>query len=121
MKAAEEAGTSARVVMYRGNIVGEWYFGGESHLIESMSATKSVVSMAIGMLIDEGKIPSVDTPVSTWFPEWKEGLKGQVTLRHLLSHTSGLAAQRTDMRLYEAKNFVRYALSHYEQMKKASV
>ncbi|QDE81626.1 serine hydrolase domain-containing protein [Myxococcus xanthus] len=110
LKAAEEAGTSALVLMYRGDLVGEWHFGGESHRTESMSATKSVVAMAIGMLIDEGRIPSVDTPISTWFPEWKDGIKSQVTLRHILNHTSGLAAERSGMGIYDARDFVRYAL-----------
>ncbi|MCE9673212.1 beta-lactamase family protein [Myxococcus stipitatus] len=110
VKAAEEASSSGLVLLRRGKLVGEWYFGGESERIEAMSATKGVVALAIGLLIDDGKIPSVDTPVSHFFPEWKEGLKAQVTLRHLLSHTSGLAARRTAGEIYEAKDYVRLAL-----------
>ncbi|MCP3057737.1 beta-lactamase family protein [Myxococcus sp. K38C18041901] len=110
VKAAEETGSAALVVMHQDRLVGEWYFGGDSHLIESMSATKSVVSMAIGMLLEEGKIASIDLPVSTWFPEWKDGRKGQVTLRHLLSHTSGLDTGSSSTRLYDAKDLVRHAL-----------
>lgn len=110
LKAAEKSGSAGLVLLRHGKLVGEWYFGGETHRIESMSATKGMVSLAIGLLIDEGKIPSVDTPVSAFFPEWKEGLKGKVTVKHLLSHTSGLAAKRTAFDIYESKDFVRYAL-----------
>jgi CubicO group peptidase (beta-lactamase class C family) len=59
-------------------------------VVELMSVTKGIVSLAIGALIDDGKLAGVDAPLSTWFPEWKTGLKAKVTLRHLLSHTSGL-------------------------------
>ena len=113
VKAAEESGSSALVVLRHGKLVGEWYFGGETQRIESMSATKGVVALAIGLLIDEGRIPSVDAPVSTFFPEWKDGLKGKVTLRHLLSHTSGLAANASAMDIYESRDFVRYALDSH--------
>src|SRR5437763_1513601 len=33
------------------------------------SITKSVVSLAIGLLLDDKKIASLDSPLSTWFPE----------------------------------------------------
>ncbi|NTX34140.1 serine hydrolase [Myxococcus sp. CA033] len=110
LKAAEKSGSAGLVLLRHGKLVGEWYFGGETHRIEAMSATKGMVALAIGLLIDEGKIPSVDTPVSTFFPEWKDGLKGKVTLKHLLNHTSGLASNRTAFDIYESKDFVRYAL-----------
>lgn len=60
--------------------------------IETMSATKSILNLVVGKLVDEGRIPSVDAPVSTWFPAWAEGEKAEVTVRHLLEHSSGLAA-----------------------------
>ncbi|NOK38443.1 serine hydrolase [Corallococcus exercitus] len=110
LKAAEESGTSGLVLLRHGRLVGEWYFGGDTRRIETMSATKGVVALAIGLLIDEGRIASADAPVSTFFPEWKQGRKAQVTLRHLLNHTSGLEAQRTAMDIYRSPDFVRYAL-----------
>lgn len=110
LKQAEDSGSSALVLLRHGKLVGEWYFGGETQRIEAMSATKAVVALAIGLLIDDGRIPSADTPVSTFFPEWKDGLAAKVTLRHLLSHTSGLAANRTTQDIHQSKDFVRYAL-----------
>lgn len=110
LKAAEETGTSGLVLLRHGRLVGEWYFGGDTRRIETMSATKGIVSLAIGLLIDDGKIASADVPVSTFFPEWAQGLKARVTLRHLLNHTSGLAANRTAMDIYQSPDYVRYAL-----------
>jgi len=63
---------------------------GDEVPFETMSITKSVVNLAIGILIDQGKIPSVDTPICTYFPEWDVEGKRDVTIRHILSHTSGL-------------------------------
>ncbi len=87
---AERTETDALIVIKDGRTAVERYFGGEVGPIETMSVTKSVVSLAVGMLLDEGKIDSLDAPLSTWFPEWSEGEKAAVTLRHVLTHTSGL-------------------------------
>lgn len=58
--------------------------------VHLMSATKSVVSLAIMLLLDDGKLASVDEPVSNIFAEWKQGRKRDITVRMLLDHTSGL-------------------------------
>lgn len=39
--------------------------------IEAMSATKSVVSIAMGILLDKKFIDSLDQPVHTIYPEWE--------------------------------------------------
>ena len=81
-------------------------------LIESMSVTKSVVALAIGKLLTEGKLSSVDQPVSDFYPEWKQGLKRKITIRHLLSHTSGLQnVPHTREEIYPAPDFVQLALA----------
>ena len=41
-----------------GALVGEWYFGRPRGPIEAMSATKSVVNLAIGRLIHTGILPA---------------------------------------------------------------
>lgn len=58
--------------------------------IQLMSATKSVVALAIGLLLDDGKLASIDEPVSTVYPEWAQGRKRDITVRMLMDHTSGL-------------------------------
>jgi CubicO group peptidase (beta-lactamase class C family) len=58
------------------------------------SMTKPITATAVLMMQDEGKL-SVDDPVEKHLPEFK-GLKGadgkpvQVTIHHLLTHTSGM-------------------------------
>ena len=88
---AESSGTDALLVLVDGKTVIERYFDRPRAPIETMSVTKSVVALAIAMLVEEGKIASLDAPLSTWFPTWKSGRKAEVTLRHVLTHTSGIA------------------------------
>src|SRR2546426_4385013 len=59
------------------------------------SMTKPVTATAIMMLQDEGKL-SVEDPVAKYIPELgqlktKDGQPANVTLRHLLTHTSGMS------------------------------
>src|SRR2546427_196271 len=56
--------------------------------VHLMSATKSVVALAIVLLLDEEKLASLDEPVSNIFAEWKQGRKRDITVRMLLDHTS---------------------------------
>jgi CubicO group peptidase (beta-lactamase class C family) len=70
------------------------------------SMTKPVTSMAIMMLVDEGKL-TLDDEVAKFLPKWKSPLvissfnkadgsvqtrpaKRPITIRHLLTHTSGI-------------------------------
>ena len=59
------------------------------------SMTKPVTASAILMLQDEGKL-SVDDPVAKYIPQLAalktaDGKPGNLTLRHLLTHTSGMS------------------------------
>lgn len=110
LKEAEESHSSGLVLLRHGKLVGQWYFGGKSRRIEAMSATKSVVSLAVGLLLDEGKLASIDEPVATFFPEWRQTPKARITVRHLLNHTSGLYTRRTTEAIYASQDFVRFAL-----------
>ncbi len=87
---AEQKDTHALILIVRGRTVVERYFGHKPGPIPTKSVTKSVVSLAIGMLLNDGRIESLDTPLSTWFSDWSAGAKAKVTLRHLLTHRSGL-------------------------------
>lgn len=54
------------------------------------SLTKIMATTTAMMkLVDEGKI-RLDDKVSAYFPEFNTGLKRDITIRHLLLHTSGL-------------------------------
>ncbi len=87
---AERRDTDAILILKDGKVVCERYFGRKPDPCYLMSVTKAFAAIAVAMLLDEGKIPSLDAPLSTWFPEWAEGDKAKVTLRHVLTHTSGI-------------------------------
>jgi CubicO group peptidase (beta-lactamase class C family) len=64
------------------------------------SMTKPVTATAVLMMQEEGKL-SVDDPVAKHLPEFKDlktadGKPVQVTIRHLLTHTSGLGEITAD-------------------------
>jgi len=58
------------------------------------SLTKPIVSAATLALLDQGKL-GLDDPVSKWIPEFRPRLSDArepaITIRHLLTHTSGLS------------------------------
>jgi len=45
----------------------------------------------VAVLLHENKVPTLDEPLARWYPEWKDGPRAKITLRHVLTHTSGLA------------------------------
>jgi CubicO group peptidase (beta-lactamase class C family) len=64
------------------------------------SMTKPITATAIMMLQEEGKL-SVDDPASKYIPELanlktKDGKPANVTLRHMLTHTSGMGEATSD-------------------------
>jgi CubicO group peptidase (beta-lactamase class C family) len=112
VRVAERTRSDALVVLRDGELVGEWYFGTERGPIQTMSVTKSVVSMAIGHLLDAGAITSLDQPVADFYPEWRQGRKRDVTIRHLLNHTSGLHdVPSAGEEIYPAPDAVQLALA----------
>lgn len=89
-----------------------WAFWGKHEPIETMSVTKSIVGLVIGIAQTSGLIDSIDAPVHTFFSEWRQGRKRDVTLRMLLEHTSGLQnVPMTTEEIYPSHDFVQLALS----------
>jgi CubicO group peptidase (beta-lactamase class C family) len=109
---ARDSESDAVVIYQDGVLIAEWYFGKPQGPIEAMSATKSVVNLAIGRLIDTGKLRSLDQPVSELFPEWRQGKKRDITIRQLMNHTSGLQnVPNTGVEIYPSPDFVKLALA----------
>ncbi|MEM9555410.1 MAG: serine hydrolase [Acidobacteriota bacterium] len=110
--AAEQAHSDAVVIQRDGEVVAEWYFGEERGPIELMSVVKSVVAVGVGRLLELGIIDSVDQPVHSVYPEWNQGRKKDITIRHLLNHTSGLQDHRSaGVEIYPSPNAIRLALA----------
>jgi CubicO group peptidase (beta-lactamase class C family) len=107
---AAEADSDVVLIVKDGRLVADWDFGRERGPIEARSVTKSVVNLAIGRLLDQGKIKSLDQPVSEFYPEWNQGRKKLITIRHLLNHTSGLESPRIAFEIDRAPDCIQYAL-----------
>jgi serine-type D-Ala-D-Ala carboxypeptidase len=53
------------------------------------SVTKPIFATAFMQLVDDGSV-ELDAPVARWLPQFDTDQKRAVTIRHLLSHTSGV-------------------------------
>ncbi len=102
-----QANVHAVVIVRHGRLVFEQYFSGPDERWDVAgqydydattkhdirSASKSVISLLVGIAIDRKLIASADEPVVKFFPEYPD-LKSpgwdQVTLRHLLTMSSGM-------------------------------
>ncbi|KAI1426919.1 beta-lactamase [Xylaria sp. FL1777] len=99
IESGEEIGASIAVNVDGEDVVNIW--GGyadpetkqpwaEDTIIGVASSSKTVSSLAVLMLVDSGAI-SVYDKVSKYWPEFAANGKENVEIRHLLSHTSGVA------------------------------
>jgi len=84
--------TNAFLIVRNGAIAYEWYAKGVSkdRRLPSYSVAKTIVAMATGELIKEGKIHEADTFVS-FFPEFKTGTEfDKITVGELLDMRGGV-------------------------------
>ena len=84
--------TNAFMIIRDGKITYESYLNGKSQttILPSYSVAKTMTSLLIGQLIDEGKIKESDTFVSI-LPEFKAGTSfDKVTIKDLLDMNSGI-------------------------------
>ena len=108
---AKATHSTSVLIIKDGKTVGEYYAGDRNEKIQLMSCTKSIVSLAIGKLIDEGSIKSLDQPVHEFYAEWKQDKKAFVTIRHLLNHTSGMQnVANAGIEVESSKDVVKLAL-----------
>ena len=115
-----DAITSVRSVLIQqnGELLSEEYFNGRkaNQPYNIKSASKSIMGLLVGIAIEEGFIPSVEEPISTYFSEYFEEHpdpeKEAITIRNLLSMQAGLRS--TSSGNYGAwvlsKNWVEFAL-----------
>jgi CubicO group peptidase (beta-lactamase class C family) len=86
----QENGSKTGLVVRHGKIVGEWYFddakADSRYLVYSTS--KSFSSTAAGLAIAAGKL-KLDSKVGDFFPDAAPPQKRDITVRQLLSMTSG--------------------------------
>jgi len=64
----------------------EWH---EDTLVNTMSVSKGVMALAVHLLADRGLL-DYDAPVTTYWPEFGQAGKENITVRQLLSHQASL-------------------------------
>ncbi|MEL6495955.1 MAG: serine hydrolase [Cyanobacteria bacterium J06623_7] len=89
---AAAADSSALLVMHRGNLVWERYWGefDAASTSNSMSMSKTVLALLIGIAIAEGDIKSELEPVANYIAEWSVDDRRKITIQDLLRMQSGL-------------------------------
>jgi CubicO group peptidase (beta-lactamase class C family) len=90
---AKSLDSYAFIVAHNGRIQAEVYkdgFGPDS-MFDTQSMHKGLLSIAFGLAIDHGHIPSIEIPAATYITEWQGDARNQILIRDLLANTSGLA------------------------------
>lgn len=92
LEAMAATNTDGYIVLKDGKVVYEKYFDGfDEHDHHSwFSGSKSLIGMAIGILVDQGRIDANKTPAD-YIPALKRSAFSQVTVRQLLDMTTALA------------------------------
>ncbi len=111
-----EIKTEGLIIIKNNYIVLEAYLNGFSpdKLHESYSIAKSITSCLVGIAIDKGYIQSENQPVYPYFEKWENlpetDLRKKITIRHLLTMTSGLEWNEEDYYGDTSKNdaFIMY-------------
>ena len=88
----DKLGTVAYVVIKNNSIIFEEYWNGYSadSSSNSFSMAKSWISTLVGIAIKEGKIESINQKACDFLPEFCEGDNSKITIKHLLTMSSGL-------------------------------
>ncbi len=91
-KFLESTGTTSFIVIKDDAILYEEYFNNHRRdsINTSFSTSKSFTSALIGIAIDEGFIKSIDDRVVDYIPELKGKVSDSLSLKHLISMSSGI-------------------------------
>jgi CubicO group peptidase (beta-lactamase class C family) len=97
---AESQDSMALIIARDGRLEVEKYWGGYTResLFNPQSMSKTVVAMTTGIALAEGAIGSLDDPIGSYLDEWRDDPRGDITIRHLLQMSGGLAQISTDYR-----------------------
>ena len=98
LKIMDSNDTHAFLVFQDGKLLYEKYWDGYTPktLSGSFSAAKSMISLLIGIALDEGKIKSLEEPVGNYVPHFKEAGLEKVRIKDLLTMSSGTTYKESD-------------------------
>ena len=85
------------VILKDGKLLTERYQYGRDakHLLTSFSMAKTVVAMALGVALSEGRIASIDDPLDKYEPFLAQSAWKGVSIRHALNMSSGVKFDET--------------------------
>ncbi|MFX0053211.1 MAG: serine hydrolase domain-containing protein, partial [Candidatus Hermodarchaeota archaeon] len=99
------------LIICDGFLIFEKYFNRRFHRATKHainSCTKSIISALIGIAIDKGQIKNIDQKVIEFFPERViknlDSRKENMTIKHLLTMTTGLEWDETSLSFYDPQN-----------------
>jgi CubicO group peptidase (beta-lactamase class C family) len=97
MKKMEDFKTTSYLVIKNDSIIYEnyWEQYNDKSVTNSFSMAKSFTAVLIGIAIKQGLIKSVDEPVGNYIDIYKEGEKSKITIKHLLTMSSGVDFDET--------------------------
>jgi CubicO group peptidase (beta-lactamase class C family) len=122
LEALKEAQAHGIVIARHGRLTYEHYFAGKDQRLgmslgdmsfdagtkhDIRSISKSVTSLLVGMALDRGLLTDLDAPVFSFFPEYgdlRTPEKDRMTLRHLLTMSSGFAWDETSVAFTNPSN-----------------
>ncbi len=89
---AQQQNSSALLVMHQGKLVLEKYWRGHTptSVTNSMSMSKTLLALLIGIAIEEQYINSELETVASYLPEWSKDERAKITIQDLLYMQSGL-------------------------------
>ena len=97
MKKMEDFKTTSYLVIKNDSIIYEnyWEQYNDKSVTNSFSMAKSFTAALIGIAIKQGLIKNVDEPVGNYIDSYKEGDKAKITIKHLLTMSSGVDFDET--------------------------
>lgn len=117
---AAQHNSTALLVLHRNELQLERYWQGlaPDTLFTGRAMSRTPVAMLVGIALAEGRLGSLDEPLSQHLPEWAGDARGRITLRELLHNVSGLEEPQLSrnpfskpMQLSFGTDFARAALS----------
>ena len=109
----------AVVIIKDGVLIDEYYNKGydETSGFWMASVTKSVTGALVGVAIEEGLVGGTDDSIAAYLPEVSGTSKAEITIGHLLQHTSGVewyqwgVGSRTGREMRNSENWVEFWLA----------
>lgn len=84
--------TTALLILRQDSLLYEnyWLSGHKDSVSNSFSMAKTIVGILTGIAIEKGYIKSLDDPAGLYYPPYMENGREQISIRNLLSMSSGL-------------------------------